>query len=134
MDREVFTGTQYTRPAAGLGSFTQGQQEVMDHNDSGPQMWAPQDNQDPTLRNQLTLAIQTVERKFNLQGFCCLPPPQLPCLPITVMAPTSRQYVVELMRSPCISFKPARILARGFCSFLNYFYYFGGGKLTYNFF
>lgn len=72
MDREGLTGTSYPRPAAGLGSFTQGQQGVMDHNDSGPQMWAPQDNQDPTRRNQLTLAIQTVERKFNLQAFCCL--------------------------------------------------------------
>ena len=62
-------------PAAGLGPFTQEQQKVMDHKDSSPQMWAPQDNQDPTLRNQMTLAIQTVEPKFNLQGFCSLLPP-----------------------------------------------------------
>lgn len=45
-------------PAAGLGSLTQEQQKVMGHKDSGPQIWAPHDNQDPTLRNYLTLEIK----------------------------------------------------------------------------
>lgn len=73
-DGEIFTlGT--LSPDAGLGSFTQGQQKVMDHKDSGPQIWTSQNNQDPTLRNQLTLEIQTVEPKFNLQRFCSPLPP-----------------------------------------------------------